>query len=616
MRVGGTARILIILTLLVFSTAAASAGPAGGGKIKATFRQGSGSIKDGNRVTMEGGVVISHDDVKIECDRAVYDQKAGLLTADGHVRLTYRETHVEADSLVYHTETKEGHFQGRVRLTRAESKAAKGKEKKDGFTLTCGTLVFSLPKEEMTANTDIRLVHKEFSATAETLTYNDASQEMRLLGRPTLSRRREKVTAEEILLDVKEDTFTLRRAVVSIAGEDAEPVSVSFDRGGGRLKTRTKVDMMGEVAARHGSTAIAAPQAVYDDEAGTISFTGGVDLRSKEAAVTASELLYERDKRSGTCRGDVRLVRPEEKDAAGKTIKDGLTLDCDELDFATEGKTFTARGGARLRHRDVAATAEEMRYDDAHQELLLRGSPVLTQKDQEIRAAEVRLAMEEDAFFLREAAVSFTGENPVNVSFQTGKGSIKGDHGDEVIMEGDVRAIQDKTSMRSDRAVYDKRAGTISFRGQVELVREDLTIKAAELDYRRADEEGAFRGEVLLVRKEEKDAAGKVIKDGFSLRCAEMTFAAERKDFTARGGVLLEEARFRASAEEMRYNDRAQELTLLGEPRLTRGDETAEAGTIVVSVQKHTFKLIQAIIGFKVEGQDAAKDAGQKPPAP
>ncbi|MGE5598485.1 MAG: LptA/OstA family protein, partial [Bacteroidota bacterium] len=450
----------------------------------------------------------------------------------------------------------------------------------------------------------------------ETLTYSDERQEMLLRGRPTLSRRKEKVAAEEILLSMEDDTFTFLGATASIAGEGEEPVTISFSRGEGRLKARDKVNMTGEVKARHGTTSIAAPQAVYDDGAGTIAFAGGVDLRSREAAVTASELLYRRDRKSGTCRGEVHLVRPEEKDENGKAIKDGLILDCSELDFVTDDKTFVARGGVRLHHRDLDAVAEEMRYDDDHQELVLTGSPVLSRKDEEIRAVEVRLAVEKDAFFLREATITSAGKDPVSVSFREGKGNIKEEGRGEVTMEGDVTARQGKTVMRAERAGYEKRSGTMAFRGRVELVREDLTVKAEELDYRRDEQEGTFRRDVFLVRREEKNAAGETTGDGFSLRCAELTFAAEPEHFIARGGARLEHERFMAEAEEMRYRGDDRVLTLAGRPRLIHGDEMVEADTIVIVMREEIIRLTQATVSFKVGSADGAKDAGHKPPAP
>ena len=205
-------------------------------------------------------------------------------------------------------------------------------------------------------------------------------------------------------------------------------------------------------------------------------------------------------------------------------------------------------------------------------------------------------------------------------------GQVKGKGQDLVVLEGDVRVTQGKTTILAERAVYDKEAGTILFTGSVQLAHEGIQVAAKELLYHRGTKEGTFRGEVRLAREEEKDKDGKVTKDAFALTCAEMDFAAEKKSFTARGQASLEHKDFSATAGEISYDDEHQELRLRQEPTLLHKDETIKAEEIAIAVEGDTFKIIKAEITFIVEEEEGGKkeestsggatDGGSTPPPP
>lgn len=186
-------------------------------------------------------------------------------------------------------------------------------------------------------------------------------------------------------------------------------------------------------------------------------------------------------------------------------------------------------------------------------------------------------------------------------------GQVKGKGQDLVVLEGDVRITQGKTRILADRAAYDKGAGTILFTGRVQLAHEGIEVTAQELLYDRDSKEGTFRGAVKLTRVEEKGEGGKAAKDAFTLACAEMDFAAEKKSFTARGQAVMEHKDFSATAGEIAYDDEHQELRLSGEPTLKREDETIEAEEIAIAVEEDTFRIIKAAITFIVEEEKGEK---------
>ncbi|MGQ9778353.1 MAG: LptA/OstA family protein [Bacillota bacterium] len=191
-------------------------------------------------------------------------------------------------------------------------------------------------------------------------------------------------------------------------------------------------------------------------------------------------------------------------------------------------------------------------------------------------------------------------------------GQIKKDKDQEiVVLEGHVTITHGQTTIETERAVYDKTAGTLRCTGGVRLVHEGIEVEAEELVYLRRTKEGTFRSGVRLSRQEEKNAEGKVTKEPFTLTCRELVFAAEGKQFTARGEAEMVHAEFVATAEEIAYDDARQELRLTGSPRLVHGDETVEAEEIVIAVEKDTFTLYRAKIDFLVkEEENAAATAG------
>ncbi|MGE5549035.1 MAG: LptA/OstA family protein [Bacteroidota bacterium] len=201
-------------------------------------------------------------------------------------------------------------------------------------------------------------------------------------------------------------------ALTHAFGQAAEEIRAHADRVSGQIKGKGNetIVLEGDVTITQGSTVIQAEKAVYDKDGGSIVLTGGVQLKQKETTVFAEELIYLRRTKDGTFRGGVRLTREEEKDETGKVTKDGFSLNADELVFASEKQSFTAKGHVSMEHKDFSATADEMRYDDEHQELTLTGAPTLTHKDEIIKAEQITISVENDTFRLVKADITFTVE--------------------------------------------------------------------------------------------------------------------------------------------------------------------------------------------------------------
>jgi len=196
---------------------------------------------------------------------------------------------------------------------------------------------------------------------------------------------------------------------LSPAAAAADEIRARADRVTGQIKKKDQevVILEGNVFITHGSTTIESSRAVYDKTAGTLHCTEGVRLHEEGLEVEAEELVYFRRTKEGTFRRRVKLVRREEKDAEGKVTKEPFSLTCQELDFAAEGKRFTARGEATMIHAEFVATAETIAYDDARQELRLTGTPRLVHGDEKVEAEEIVIAVEKDTFTLYRARIDF-----------------------------------------------------------------------------------------------------------------------------------------------------------------------------------------------------------------
>lgn len=77
------------------------------------------------------------------------------------------------------------------------------------------------------------MVHAEFTATAAEIAYDDAHQELRLTGSPTLVHKDETIEAEEIVIAVEKDTFTIRKAEISFLVEEEDEGSEAGGATGG-----------------------------------------------------------------------------------------------------------------------------------------------------------------------------------------------------------------------------------------------------------------------------------------------------------------------------------------------------------------------------------------------
>lgn len=199
-------------------------------------------------------------------------------------------------------------------------------------------------------------------------------------------------------------------------------------------------------------------------------------------------------------------------------------------------------------------------------------------------------------------------EDRVNV---TGK-SIKGDTEKKItFVEGKVRITQGQDTITAAKARIDLDNKLVFLEEEIVFDNPDFSAAAATLDYNLKKKNGTFKGEVVLKRKE-KTENGKIVKDPFTLKADELYFETENKNFTAARG-MIEHKDFTGSGERIEYNDREEQLLLLGNAYIKRPEgEEARGDCAKINLKEKNFTVENNVtVNFDVE-EDSKKEAEAK----
>lgn len=198
-------------------------------------------------------------------------------------------------------------------------------------------------------------------------------------------------------------------------------------------------------------------------------------------------------------------------------------------------------------------------------------------------------------------AASFAAEDKVKV---TGD-NIKGDTEKKItFIEGNVRIVQGKSVITTDKARIDMDNKLLFLEPQVNYTNEDVTIKAEILDYDLKKKTGTFYREVILERKEQKKK-GKVVKEAFKLFADELYFEADTKNFIATNGKT-EHKDFNGTAERIEYDDQLEHLAFYGNVYLKRPEgEELRGEKAVIKLKDKSFHVdSKVVIDFDIEDDD------------
>ncbi|GAF71463.1 unnamed protein product [marine sediment metagenome] len=136
---------------------------------------------------------------------------------------------------------------------------------------------------------------------------------------------------------------------------------------------------------------------------------------------------------------------------------------------------------------------------------------------------------------------------------------------DKMIFGGNVIITQEDITLTAQEADFDvdKKIGQI--KGDIRLVQSDITITGETLEAFLNDKKYIFQGKVILVqeRKDEEDK-----KDNITWNCNNLEIFTDTQDLTATGEVKILKKDYTITAEEAIYNDKEQEINLIGKVRI------------------------------------------------
>lgn len=158
---------------------------------------------------IEGNVQITQELTQITTDKAIIFMEKKQAIFENNVVLNNPDGTVNADYLDYDMRKKIGVFKGNVVMQRkAVPKDAKTKKAaKDPFTLRAQELYLESDKQNFVA-TNSNIEHKEFTGSANQITYDDATEEMLFKGNVHLRKGKgEEIRGEETKINLKDKSF-------------------------------------------------------------------------------------------------------------------------------------------------------------------------------------------------------------------------------------------------------------------------------------------------------------------------------------------------------------------------------------------------------------------------
>jgi lipopolysaccharide export system protein LptA len=149
--------------------------------------------------------------------------------------------------------------------------------------------------------------------------------------------------------------------------------------------------------------------------------------------------------------------------------------------------------------------------------------------------------------------------------------NIRGDAQRKITyISGNARIVQNKTVITARSATIDMDRKKAILEGGVMLGEAEFAIAAARLEYDMRQKVGIFQKEVRLDYKPIKNPAGKFDSEPFRLFCQELYLETNHKNFSAMRQIRFEHTSFTGSADRFEYEDKRQEVHLLGKARLNR----------------------------------------------
>jgi lipopolysaccharide transport protein LptA len=295
---------------------------------------------EGNVRIVQGSTVITTDKTRVDLDKKV-------AIFEDQVKMTHPDVTIDADNLEYNFKKKYGTFSNHVILSRMEVKDKQGKVTKDALKLTAAELYFESDTKNFVAKREGMVEHKEFTGTADSISYNDKKQELLFKGNALIKRpNSEEITGEEIIINTKTNSFVVKEKV---------------------------------------------------------------KLVNEDVTILGDHLEYDYKKKQGTFIDNVVLNRAETKNTKGKVTKDQFKLSTTGLYFESETKNFVTQNKGTVEHKDFTGSAAQIEYVDNLQQLKFKNNAHLKRpKGEEINGDLITIYIKDKSFVVTQhVAINF-----------------------------------------------------------------------------------------------------------------------------------------------------------------------------------------------------------------
>ena len=295
---------------------------------------------EGNVRIVQGQTIITTAKTKVDLDKkvAIFEDK---------VELTHPDVTIDADNLEYNFKKKNGTFSHHVILSRKEVKDKQGKVTKDALKLTAAELYFESDTKNFVAKREGVVEHKEFTGTADSISYNDKKQELLFKGNADIKRpNNEDIKGEEIIINTQTNSFIVKDKV---------------------------------------------------------------NLVNEDLTIVGDHLEYDYKKKQGTFVDNVVLNRAETKDSKGKVTKDHFELITSGLYFESATKNFVTQSKGTVEHKDFTGSADQIEYLDSLQQLKFKNNAHLKRpKGEEINGDLITIYIKDKSFVVTQhVAINF-----------------------------------------------------------------------------------------------------------------------------------------------------------------------------------------------------------------
>jgi lipopolysaccharide assembly outer membrane protein LptD (OstA) len=190
---------------------------------------------------------------------------------------------------------------------------------------------------------------------------------------------------------------------------------------------------------------------------------------------------------------------------------------------------------------------------------------------------------------------------PVTITGQ----AIWGDYDKKITyISGDIRIVQGKTLITTDRAELNTGKKTAVFSNNVKLSHPDVTITAELLEYDLKQKTGTFKQQVTLNRIETKDDGGKANRDPFILTADQLYFESDTKNFKASGRGQIKHKDFTGLADTIEYQDQEQKMIFRGAVEIVQDSDHGSGSKIRAEMIELDLNQKRLIIPERAESNE------------